>query len=200
MHLPPGSALVVVDLQNDFCPGGALAVPDGDAIVPLVQKLADEFASRSYPLAFTRDAHPPNHISFAARGGPWPPHCIPGTRGYALHPDLKVPSPAVTVLKGYDPDHDAYSGFDGVLATPQGTPGTVTLHEWLQAYGVTTVYVAGLATDYCVHATARDALRLGYSTVVVTNAVRGVNLNPEDSANALADLVRQGAQLATVDP
>ncbi|MDW8155171.1 MAG: nicotinamidase [Armatimonadota bacterium] len=157
------AALIVVDVQNDFCPGGALAVPEGDRIVPLVNSLAQAFARAGRPVVATQDWHPPDHVSFRDRGGPWPPHCVQGTSGADLHPQLRREPITHIVRKAYRPDQEAYSGFQGT-----------GLAELLRGLGVEEVYVCGLATDYCVHATALDAARAGFRTVVVEDATRPV--------------------------
>lgn len=157
------AALVVVDLQNDFCPGGALAVPEGDRIVPVVNALAQAFARAGRPVVATQDWHPPDHVSFRERGGPWPPHCVQGTPGADLHPELRREPITHIVRKAYRPDQEAYSGFQGT-----------GLADLLRGLGVDEVYVCGLATDYCVHATAVDAARAGFRTTVVEDAARPV--------------------------
>ncbi len=157
------AALIVVDLQNDFCPGGALAVPEGDRIVPLVNSLAQAFARAGRPVVATQDWHPPDHVSFRERGGPWPPHCVQGTSGADLHPELRREPITHIVRKAYRSDQEAYSGFQGT-----------GLAELLRGLGVEEVYVCGLATDYCVHATALDASRAGFRTAVVEDATRPV--------------------------
>jgi nicotinamidase/pyrazinamidase len=157
------AALVVVDLQNDFCPGGALAVPEGDRIVPLVNALAETFARLGRPVVATQDWHPPDHVSFRERGGPWPVHCVQGTPGADLHPDLRREPITHIVRKAYRRDQEAYSGFEGT-----------GLAELLRGLGVEEVYVCGLATDYCVNATALDAARGGFRTAVVEDAARPV--------------------------
>jgi nicotinamidase/pyrazinamidase len=172
-------ALLVVDVQNDFCPGGALAVPDGDMIVPVVNSLAPRFQK----VFTTQDWHPPNHISFKERGGDWPPHCVAETEGAAFHPDLQA-AKAVHILKGDEPDKEAYSGFQGT-----------DLADRLRRARVERIFVCGLATDYCVRATALDGLKSGFRVVVVTDAVRGVEVNPGDSEAALAEMKDAGAVL-----
>ncbi len=157
------AALVVVDLQNDFCPGGALAVPEGDQIVPVVNALAEAFARLGRPVVATQDWHPTDHISFRERGGPWPVHCVQGTPGAELHPDLRREPITHIVRKAYRRDQEAYSGFEGT-----------GLAELLRGLGVEEVYVCGLATDYCVNATALDASRAGFRTAVVEDAARPV--------------------------
>ncbi|MCY0878992.1 MAG: nicotinamidase [Firmicutes bacterium] len=184
-------AFIIVDFQRDFCAGGALAVPEGDAILPVVQSWVDRFWSSPHRIITTQDAHPSDHISFIARGGPWPPHCIWGTPGALLHPALSLPDGHAQFLKGQDRDREAYSGFDGF--TPGSHP--VSLRDYLRSQGITRVYIAGLATDYCVRATALDALAFGFETAIIVNGVRGVDVVPGDSERALNELVQKGAQL-----
>ncbi|HXG90889.1 MAG TPA: bifunctional nicotinamidase/pyrazinamidase [Blastocatellia bacterium] len=181
------AAFVLVDIQNDFCPGGALAVNEGDQIVDVVNSLMPEF-----PLVIsTQDWHPANHISFKERGGPWPPHCVQGTRGAELHPALDQSPIAYYFRKAYTPDRDAYSEFEG--RDDQGR----TLDEVLKSHKVKKVFVAGLATDYCVKATVLDALKLGYDTYAITDAMRAVNVEPGDDQKALEEMKRNGAHLIT---
>lgn len=172
-------ALVIVDLQIDFCPGGALAVPNGDRIVPLVNTLVPKFEKKFK----TRDWHPDDHISFKSRGGVWPPHCVAGTRGAEFHPELKADS-AIEIRKGTDPDSEAYSGLQGT-----------DLADLLKSAGVSRLFVCGLATDYCVRSTTLDALDSGFEVVVVTDAVRGVEVKPGDSKAALDEMKSKGAVL-----
>lgn len=172
-------AMIVVDVQNDFCPGGALAVPDGDKVVPVINSLAPRFDN----IFITQDWHPGNHISFKDRGGGWPPHCVAGTEGAELHSDLKLRN-AVHILKGDHPDKEAYSGFQGTDLTDR-----------LKSVGVDRIFVCGLATDYCVKATALDGLNGGFEVVVVADAVRGVEVRPGDSEAALAEMKDAGAIL-----
>jgi nicotinamidase/pyrazinamidase len=176
-----GRALVIVDFQNDFTPPhGALAVPDGDAIADRVHELA---RSGEFDLVVaTRDWHPPDHGSFAERGGPWPVHCVADTPGAQLHPGLDASRVDVIVDKGQDPDTEGYSGFQGTR-----------LEELLRERGIDQVTVVGLATDYCVKNTALDALRAGFQVTVDTDAVRGVEVQPGDSERALDELREAGA-------
>jgi nicotinamidase/pyrazinamidase len=183
------AALILVDIQNDFCPGGALAVTEGDAIVAVVNRLMPRFSL----VVSTQDWHPANHVSFKAQGGPWPPHCVQGTRGAELHPALDTGAVANYFRKASSPDKDAYSEFEGVDEHGR------TLDELLKSKSVKRVYVAGLATDYCVKATVLDALELGYKVFAVTDAMRAVNVNPDDGAKALDEMERKGAQLITSD-
>ncbi len=182
-------ALIIVDVQNDFCPGGALAVDEGDQVIPVIRQWAEQFASQDKDVITTQDAHPPHHISFRESGGPWPSHCVKGTWGFWLHADLTLPK-HFTIFKGYLPDVDAYSGFEGTLAG-----SNLNLNDFLHQRKVDTVYIAGLATDYCVRATVLDALKQGLATTVLIDAVRGVNVHPEDSQHALDEMRRLGAHV-----
>lgn len=184
MTITERDALIVVDVQNDFCPGGALAVNDGDEVVPVINRLLPRFQTR----VFTRDWHPENHCSFSddpqMRDGSWPVHCVAGTEGAAFHDDLTVPDDAHVVSKATSADAEAYSGFDGT-----------TLADYLRARGVERVVVTGLATDYCVKNTVLDALGDGFETLVVADAIRGVDLPPGSADDAIAEMERAGAQM-----
>jgi nicotinamidase/pyrazinamidase len=176
-------ALIIVDFQNDFTPGGVLPVPDGDAIAGRLNTLA---ASGDYDLVVaTRDWHPADHSSFAASGGRWPVHCVQGSEGAELHPALDRSTLDVIVDKGQAVDTDGYSGF-------AGTDLEALLHE----RGITQVTVTGLATDYCVKNTALDALRAGFQVTVDSTAVRGVEIEPGDSVRALAEVRAAGGVIA----
>ncbi len=180
------TALLVVDVQRDFCLGGSLAVKDGDKVVQGLNKVIAEFSDSGLPIFFTRDWHPPNHISFKAREGPWPPHCVQGTPGAEFHPKLKVPSTAVVISKGTDPDREAYSGFQGT-----------DLGDRLKELGVEKIVLGGLTTDYCVRESTLDALAIGLKVEVLTDCVRGVNVRPGDSEKALGEIVSMGAKLTS---
>jgi nicotinamidase/pyrazinamidase len=174
-----GRALVVVDLQNDFTPGGALAVTEGDAIIGRVNELA---ASDEFDLVVaTRDWHPPDHLSFAAQGGPWPPHCVQGTPGAELHPGFDLARVEAVIDKGRTPDAEGYSGFEGTR-----------LAALLRARDIDAVTIVGLATDYCVKHTALDALREGFEVTVDGAGVRGVEVAPGDSERALDEVRAAG--------
>ncbi len=188
------TALIVVDFQNDFCPGGSLAVPQGDEIYPVVQDLINDFQDHDRPIVLTRDYHPFNHVSFKKRGGPWPDHCVQGTQGAEFFPQLRVPPSAAHFLKGYLEDVDAYSGFEGRLAA-NGSITEVTLASWLGSHDVKRLYITGLATDYCVKATAMDATSAGFDTTVITNGIKGVNVSPHDSDQALHEMQERGVHL-----
>jgi nicotinamidase/pyrazinamidase len=175
-------ALIIVDVQSDFTPGGALAVPRGDEVLAPINALA---ASGDFAKIFaTRDWHPADHGSFADQGGPWPVHCVAGSDGAQLHPQLEREHIAAIIDKGQDPAAPGYSGFE---ATP--------LAELLRGAGVAEVTVVGLATDYCVRATALDALRQGFAVTVPRAAVRGVDVQPGDSERALEELAAAGARV-----
>jgi nicotinamidase/pyrazinamidase len=176
-------ALLIIDFQNDFTAGGALAVPDGDAIADRVNELIE---SGGFDLVVaTRDWHPPDHASFAEQGGPWPPHCVQGTQGAELHPSLPRDRIDAVVDAGYDRDLEGYSGFE-----------ETDLAAILDAAGVDEVTVVGLATDYCVKHTAADALREGLRVTIDRGAVRGIDAEPGDSERALEELRAAGATLA----
>lgn len=183
-------ALLIVDVQNDFCPGGALAVPEGDRVVPVLRRLAERFAAAGLPVYASRDWHPPVTRHFAAHGGPWPVHCVQDTPGARLHPELRLPPSAAIVTKGTSSEDHGYSAFEGEVA------GRGSLADDLRARGVTHLYVGGLATDYCVRASVLDALKSGLPVTVVTDAVRAVDLRPGDGDRALAEMAAAGATLA----
>ena len=176
-------ALIIVDFQNDFCPGGALAVPQGDEIAGRLNELA---GSGEFDLVVaTRDWHPADHTSFAERGGIWPVHCVQGTPGAELHAALDRQPIDVVVDKGQEYGSDGYSGFDGT-----------DLEDLLRSKDVDEVVVVGLATDYCVKNTALDALRAGFKVVVDPEGVRGVEVEPGDSERALDEVREAGAVVA----
>jgi nicotinamidase/pyrazinamidase len=176
-------ALVVVDFQNDFTPGGALAVREGDAIAPRVDAHA---RSGDYDLVVaTRDWHPPDHGSFVGQGGPWPPHCVQGTSGAELHAGLDRTLVDVVVDTGREPDVEGYSGFE-----------QTRLEELLRERAVDEVTIVGLATDYCVKHTALDALRLGFRVTVDSTAVRPVEVQPGDGERALEEIREAGGSIA----
>ena len=157
-------ALLVVDVQRDFLPGGALGVPRGDEVVPVLTACIDRFKRRNLPIAASRDWHPSNHCSFHEFGGSWPPHCVAGTAGAELDPALQLPADAKIVDKARSANRDAYSAFD-----------ETELHAWLQEHGVKRLFIGGLATDYCVQHSARDALKHGYVVVLLKDAMRAID-------------------------
>jgi nicotinamidase/pyrazinamidase len=174
--------LIVVDVQNDFCAGGALAVPDGDAVVAPINQLMDDF---DFVVA-TRDWHPPDHASFVDQGGPWPPHCVQGTPGAALHPELHSDRIDAVVDAGYEPDLEGYSGFEAT-----------DLERLLRERGVDTVHVAGLALDYCVRATALEAREKGFGVVLHLDATRAIDAQPGDAERTLDELRQAGVQITS---
>jgi nicotinamidase/pyrazinamidase len=175
-------ALVVVDFQNDFAPGGALAVPRGDEIAERVRELLD--SGRFDLVVATRDWHPPDHGSFAEQGGPWPPHCVAGTQGAELHRSLPRARVDVVVDKGTDRLTEGYSAFDGT-----------ELGDLLRSYGIQRVTVVGLATDYCVRATALDALGEGFAVEVDRAGARGIDAQAGDVDRALAEVEAAGGRV-----
>ena len=176
-------ALIVVDVQNDFCPGGSLAVERGDEVVAPLNRLIREFLERGEPVYKSRDWHPPQTKHFAAYGGTWPVHCVQNTRGAEFHKDL-LDDPRIKIVSKGTGDEDQYSAFDGT-----------DLAELLREGGVTEVYVGGLATDYCVKNTVLDALRAGFRVKAIAEAMRAVNLRPGDDARAVEEMRRAGAQI-----
>ena len=176
-------ALLIIDFQNDFTPGGALAVQHGDEIAERINELAG--SGRFDLVVATRDWHPPDHGSFAAQGGPWPIHCVQDTPGAELHAALDRTPVDVIVDKGQNPGTEGYSGFD-----------ETDLASLLRERGIDSVTVVGLATDYCVKNTALDALRQGLEVTVDSSAVRGVDVEPGDSERALEELRAAGATVA----
>ncbi len=181
-------ALIVVDVQNDFLPGGRLAVPHGDEIVPVLNAYIDRFVSKALPVFATRDWHPAGHCSFRERGGPWPPHCIAGTKGAAFASGLSL-LPQVRVLgKAMQHNREAYSGFDGTDLAGQ-----------LRQRGVRRVFIGGLATDYCVFSTVKDALKEGFATVLLRDAVLAVDVRPGDGEASIGEMRRLGARLACLE-
>jgi nicotinamidase-related amidase len=180
-------ALIIVDVQNDFLPGGRLAVNRGDEVVPALNRYIAGFVREGLPIVATRDWHPPNHCSFQGQGGRWPTHCVRETAGAAFAPSLRLPSSALIISKGTAPDQEAYSGFEGT-----------DLEARLRETSVGRVYVGGLATDYCVLNTVKDALQKGFAVRLLTDAIRAVNAHLEDGRRAVDEMVRLGAVACTV--
>lgn len=185
-------ALLVVDVQNDFCPGGALAIPGGDKIIPRINKYIKIFSKKKLPVFFTRDWHPKNTGHFKKFGGVWPVHCIQNTKGAAFHPKLKLSKGAILLYKGIYPDREGYSAFEAE------TQSGMSLLNLLELFGIKEIYVAGLATDYCVKFTTHEAIKAGFKVKILSDAVRGVNLKPGDSEDALKEMVRSGARKITL--
>jgi len=187
ISLSKTDALIIVDVQMDFLPGGALPVPEGDQIVPVLNEYIDLLKRKAKTYA-TRDWHPPNHVSFKAQGGPWPPHCLQDSEGAKFHPDLKLPKDATIISKALDPKRESYSGFDNT-----------DLANDLRLNGVSRIFVCGLATDYCVKNTVLDGLALGFDVVLLTDAIRGINVNPSDAEKAVEAMILRGAKTATLE-
>lgn len=182
------SALIVVDVQNDFCPGGALPVPDGAKVVPVLKRYIRKFVEAGRPVYLTRDWHPGAHLSFKLQGGIWPMHCVQGTEGARFHPELSIPSVAVVISKGTDPGKEAYSGFQG----------TDLVHQ-LRQREVRRLFIGGLATDYCVKSTVLDAIREGFEVLFLSDASMGVDVKPGDSERAIQEMLREGAIKVTIE-
>lgn len=181
------SALIIVDVQKDFCLGGTLAVPRGDDVVSVLNEYIKKFEEVGALIYASLDWHPPNHISFKSQGtrasAPWPEHCIQNTKGSEFHEDLKLPKRVITVSKYINPSREPYSGLDG---------------DELKSKGVRKVFVGGLATDYCVKETVLDAIKLDFTTVLLVDAIRGVNVKPGDSDRAIEEMVGRGAKKSTL--
>ncbi len=184
------AAFLIVDVQVDFCPGGSLAVPSGDTIIPVINRYIRLFREKGLPVIASRDWHPPVTSHFLEYGGLWPPHCVQESAGAAFHPLLQLPSDATVVSKGMDPKKDAYSAFQAT--TEQGT----SFAELLREMGIERLYVCGLATDYCVRASTLDGLKEGFAVSVLTDGIKGVNLKRGDSSRALKEMTKAGAELA----
>jgi len=178
----PGDALIIADIQNDFLPGGALGIAGGDRIIPALQTYITRFQSHNLPIVLTRDWHPVNHCSFREQGGPWPVHCIAGSPGSLPPSNFSAPPTAVIVQKATAPEKEAYSAFQDT-----------TLHEQLRAQGVRRVFVGGLATDYCVLNTVKDALALGYDVCLLLDGIQAVNRHSDDGRKAIDEMIRLGA-------
>jgi len=181
------SVLVVVDVQNDFCPRGAVPVPQGDKVVPMLNEYVKKFRNAGAAIIFTRDWHPHDHSSFKSQGGPWPPHCVQGSKGAEFHEALVLPPGAEVVSKANKRD-EAYSFF-------QGTDLAREFHQ----RSLTKMFVGGLATDYCVKETVLDGLKNGFEVYHLDDASRGVNVQPNDAALALAEMVKRGAKRVTLN-
>ena len=208
-------ALLIVDVQNDFCPGGSLAVPEGDKVIPVLNKYIELFSSKKLPskqassmlylnfldkkfnqnfaqafsksLVFaSRDWHPKKTKHFKAFGGLWPEHCVQGTKGAEFHPDLKLPKGTIVLSKGMDPEEDSYSAFQAIDS--QGND----LLSLLKSLKVEELYVGGLATDYCVKATVVDALKHGFRVRLLADAIRGVN--QKNSHQAIEEMLKEGVK------
>ncbi len=183
-ELRESDALLIIDIQNDFLPGGALAVPGGDEIIPFVNQMIELFKAKGLTIVATRDWHPKGHVSFVESGGPWPAHCVKDTPGAMFPEQLLLPDDVIVVSKATGPEKDAYSGFDGT-----------GLSDILSSLGIKRVFVCGLATDYCVKATVLDAIKLGFEVIVLTEGIRAVNLSDKDGEIALSEMNSRGAKI-----
>ncbi len=177
-------SLIIVDMQNDFMPGGALPIENALSIIPKINKYIDIFSRSGALIVATRDWHPPNHISFKTSGGPWPPHCIQNTKGAEFVSDMKLPRNTIIISKAVHPEKEAYSGFDGT-----------ELDSVLRSYNIRRVFIAGVATDYCVKATAVDAFKHGYETFVLSDGIRGVDIPKGSIEKAIRELLELGVIL-----
>jgi nicotinamidase/pyrazinamidase len=187
LNISSKDALIIADIQNDFLPGGALPVDQGDQIIPVLNEYAKMFNKTDAKLVASRDWHPPKHISFTAQGGPWPPHCVQETEGAKFSPDLKLPKSTIIVSKATDSGKEAYSVFDGT-----------DLGVQLKSGGVTRIFIGGLATDYCVVNSVIDARKMGFDVVVLLDATRGINVKSGDVDHAFETMRRNGATQLTL--
>lgn len=188
-----GSALLVVDMQNDFLPGGALPVAEGDELVPVLNRYIARFAEAGLFVVFSRDWHPEETAHFEEFGGPWPPHCVQNTEGAEYHPDLKVPDAATIVSKGMGWDAESYSAF---LAHDENER---PLEQLLRENGVERLYVGGVALDYCVKMSVLEALEKGFAATLLIDATRAVNREVHDGEEAVEEMVRAGAEVLTIE-
>jgi nicotinamidase/pyrazinamidase len=184
------TALLVVDVQRDFCPGGALPAQGGERIIPAVNRYLAEARGLEMPVYASRDWHPAKTIHFKPYGGEWPPHCVQDTEGAQFHPRLELEPDAIVISKGDDPGRPGYSAFEG--RTPDGQP----LLTDLRSRRIESVYVTGLTTEYCVKQTVLDALQAGLHVVVLTDAIAGIDADPGDADRALAEMSAAGAELS----
>jgi nicotinamidase/pyrazinamidase len=183
----PGDMLLVTDIQNDFLPGGSLAVAGGDEVVPVLNRYIGKFVQHGLPVYATRDWHPEGHCSFHAQGGPWPEHCVAGTHGAEFSEALLLPPGTTVISKATLQDQEAYSSFQGT-----------DLDSRLRAAGIRRVFIGGLTTDYCVLNTVRDARRFGYEVFVLADAIRPVDVQPGDGQRAEEEMARLGARPITL--
>ena len=183
------AALIIVDIQKDFCPGGALPAPGGNDIIAAVNRHLDEARDRGITVYASRDWHPAVTSHFTAYGGEWPPHCVQGSAGAQFHDDLKLPADAIIISKGDDPARPGYSAFDGHTSSGK------TLLRDLRERNVTTLYVAGIATDYCVKATVIDAAQSGFAVRLLKDAITGIDVRAGDVDHALDEMAHAGVQV-----
>ena len=180
--LSPGDALLIVDVQNDFLPGGALAVPRGNRVIPALNRYLERFKSKGLPIYATRDWHPPNHCSFKGQGGLWPAHCVAESPGARFAEDLNLPPDTLIISKATTADQEAYSGFAGT-----------DLAKCLRSAHVQRLFIGGLATDYCVLNTVEDALAAGFQVFLLADAISAIDARPGDGERACEQMRLQGA-------
>ncbi len=186
--LQAGDALIITDVQNDFLPGGRLAIQMGDAIIPTLNRYIHLFSPRKLPIFASRDWHPKDHCSFKTQGGEWPPHCVAETIGAAIASDLELPEGATTISKSTEKEHHAYSCFEGT-----------TLDEKLKAEQIKRLFIGGLATDYGVMATVMDGLKRGYEVCFLEDAIRAINRERLDGIRAERKMYTKGALPITLE-
>jgi nicotinamidase/pyrazinamidase len=182
LNLGSTDALIITDIQNDFLPGGALPVKEGDLVIPVLNEYAKIFHKANAKIVASRDWHPANHVSFTSQGGPWPPHCVQDTEGARFSPNLKLPVSTEIISKATNPQKEAYSVFD-----------STGLGDRLKSGGVTRVFIGGLATDYCIVNSVLDARQMKLEVIVLADAIRGINLNQGDVDKALDTINQSGA-------
>ena len=183
-----GDALLIIDIQNDFLPGGSLAVPGGEQVIPVINRCIEKFDALGNPLFLTSDWHPGDHSSFIDQGGPWPAHCVAGSHGAEFSPELRLPENFEIFSTGFRRECAGYSGFE-----------ETELLDKLESSGIRRLFVAGLATDYCVLHTVLDALRYGFQVYLLQDAVRAVNLQAGDGGKALQSMRENGAEMISSD-
>lgn len=188
IYISKKDALLVTDIQNDFLSGGALPVSNGNEIIPILNDYINLFKSANARIFATRDWHPPNHVSFKEFGGLWPIHCVQNSEGAKFHSDLKLPSDVTIISKATDPQHEAYSSFNGT-----------NLAEELEKNSINRIFIGGLTTDYCIRYSVLDGLAAGFSMFVLSDAIRGINAKPDDSQKAIEEMQQKGARIITVD-
>lgn len=193
VFLQIGDALSVTDMQNDFLPGGALAVSDGDKIIPPLNHVIGLFEEKSLPIFFTRDWHASDHISFKSQGGPWPSHCVQNTHGAKFTSALSIPKGAILISKATEKDREQYSTFQGKDADGN------TESDLMKKFGIRRIFIGGLATDYCVLNSVKEALAGGYGVYVLSDAIQAVNVMPDDGEKALEEMIRHGAKIIATE-
>ena len=187
VELDIGDALLVIDIQNDFLPGGSLSVPEGDQVIPVLNDYIDQFIKRQLPVFATRDWHPSNHCSFIQQGGPWPEHCIAGSKGAEFSADLNLSTSTHIISTGIDVEQEGYSGFENPALKLQ-----------LDNAGAKRLFIGGLATEYCVLNTVLDALNYHYKVLLLIDAIRAIDVRQQDGGNAINEMIQKGAMPITL--